>query len=139
MSLILRYPISLVLVLAALAGTAAVFTVARPQFRSADGSEMVDFSKRTYRSLETVQSAFAAEGIQVRVVGRFNGFITLSNGSAPVQADALQVVVAPKSGNGSWGPRLEPYDERFDNLLVTYGGKDERLLARVKSAVSALR
>lgn len=43
------------------------------------------------------------------------------------------------TGTGSWGPKLEPYDERFANILVTYGGTDEYLLARVEDAVAALR
>jgi hypothetical protein len=40
---------------------------------------------------------------------------------------------------GSFGPKLEPYDERFGNVMVTYGRKDERMLDRVKAAVAALR
>jgi hypothetical protein len=47
--------------------------------------------------------------------------------------------VAPSIGSGSWGPELEPYDERFDNLLVTYGGNNQRLLDEVDAAVSSLR
>lgn len=52
---------------------------------------------------------------------------------------ALNVVVGPRTGTGSYGPRLEPFDERFGNVLVTYGGKDERLLERIENAVDALR
>jgi hypothetical protein len=139
MSFALRHPISLVLVVAALAGTAAVFAFARPQYHSPNESEMIDFSERVHHSPEAVQAAFATHGIQLRIVSRFSGMIVLSNGPAPLQADDLQVIVAPRSGSGSWGPRLEPYDERFDNLLVSYGGKDEQLLADVQSAVSDLK
>jgi hypothetical protein len=138
MSLALRSPISLVLV-GALAATAAVFVFARPQYHSSNESVMIDFSEREYHSPDAVQAAFAAHGVHLRVVGRFYGVTTLSDESAPVEADALQVVVGPKSGRGSWGRETEPYDERFDNLLVTYGGDDESLLAAVKSAVSDLR
>jgi hypothetical protein len=65
--------------------------------------------------------------------------MVLSNERAPLEADALQVMIGPPKGRGSWGPKLEPYDERFGNVLVTYGGEDEQLLRRVKAAVSALR
>jgi hypothetical protein len=51
----------------------------------------------------------------------------------------LQVQVAPRNGKGSWGPVLQPYDERFDNVGVTYGGGDEALLERVEAAVEDLR
>ncbi|MEP6908945.1 MAG: hypothetical protein ABI896_00785 [Actinomycetota bacterium] len=48
-------------------------------------------------------------------------------------------MVAPRTGTGSWGPKLEPYDERFGNVAVTYGGPDDDLLTRIKAAVSSLR
>lgn len=54
-------------------------------------------------------------------------------------ADALNVVVGPRTGTGSYGPELEPYDERFGNVLVTYGGEDEQLLEQIENAVDALR
>jgi hypothetical protein len=63
----------------------------------------------------------------------------MSTEAAPLRADALQVVVAPRSGTGGWGPRLEAYDRRLDNVLVTYGGEDERLIAELDAAVSSLR
>jgi len=63
----------------------------------------------------------------------------MSTTSLPVQADALQVVLGPPEGSGSFGPKLEPYDERFGNVMVTYGGTDKRLLRRIEAAVSTLR
>jgi hypothetical protein len=35
--------------------------------------------------------------------------------------------------------KLEGYDDRFENVMVTYGGHDDRLLQKVKVAVSSLR
>ena len=49
------------------------------------------------------------------------------------------MMVGPRTGRGSWGPKLESYDERFGNVFVSYGGHDEGLLGRVKAAVAALR
>jgi hypothetical protein len=57
----------------------------------------------------------------------------------PLCVSRIQVQVGPRTGTGSWGPKLEPYDERFGNVLVTYGGHDEQLLGGIKAAVSDLR
>jgi hypothetical protein len=48
-------------------------------------------------------------------------------------------MVAARRGSGSWGPKLDAYDVRFGNVLVTYGGRDHALLRRIESAVSDLR
>jgi hypothetical protein len=136
-----QHSISLFLIVAALVATAGVFAFARPTYRPRYENEMIDFSKQDHVSLEAVRKAFAAEGIRLRVSSRFDGYVTLSNRSpgAPLPADALQVVVAPRTGKGSWGPKLEPYDERFGNVLVTDGDADDQLLTRVETAVAALR
>ena len=123
-------------VLGAVVLAATAFVVAQP---NAADDAMIDFSARRYYAPETVKRAFAAEGVRLRVGARFNGFVTLTNTPRRLTADTLQVNVAPRNGRGSWGARLEPYDERFGNLLVTYGGDDERLLARVEAAVDTLR
>ena len=117
----------------------AVFAFARPEYRAADASEMIDFSTRHYYSPDTVRSAFAEQGIRLRVTSTFYGLVSLSNVRPPVRAEALQVNVGPRTSTGSWGPELEPYDERFGNLLVTYGDDDEALLEKVEAAVVALR
>jgi hypothetical protein len=54
------------------------------------------------------------------------------------QADDLQVVVGPRTSTGSFGPKLESYDNRFENVMVTYGGDNEQLLQKVKAAVASL-
>ena len=54
-------------------------------------------------------------------------------------AEALKVQVGPRTGTGSFGPELAAYDERFGNVMVTYGGSDEGLLDRVEAAVDELR
>jgi hypothetical protein len=137
---LLRHPISLAVVLGAIAATAAVFIFARPQYHPRYESQMIDFSSRRYISPATVRRAFAANGIPL-VAGDAPGKGTawLSSEPAPWTADALQIMVGPRTGRGSWGPKLEPYDERFDNVLVTYGGHDEVLLRRAKAAVATLR
>lgn len=64
--------------------------------------------------------------------------LILSNSPRHLTADALNVVVGPRTGTGSFGPELEPYDDRFGNVLVTYGGEDEQLLERIENAVDSL-
>ncbi|MBA3383980.1 MAG: hypothetical protein H0T20_04915 [Actinobacteria bacterium] len=72
-------------------------------------------------------------------VGRVGGMLILNTTPLHSTADALNVVVGPRTGTGSYGPELELYDERFGNVLLTYGGEDERLLGGVEAAVDALR
>jgi hypothetical protein len=135
-----RYSVSILVVLAATLATFGVFTFARPEYHPRYESKMIDFSTQDYYSPAEVRRAFSAHGIKLRgVAGPAPGFLLLSNAPAPWTADVLQLVIAPHNGKGSFGPKLEPYDERFGNMMVTYGGKDERLLDQVKAAVAALR
>ena len=139
MAFVRRHPASILVVLLAVAGVTAAFAFARPQFRPQYESEMIDFSRRDHVSSDTVRAAFAAHGIHLRYVTTFASWRVLSNRPRPFPADALTVLVAPRTGKGSFGPELEPYDERFDNVMVTYGGDDRRLLERIDAAVSDLR
>ena len=104
---------------------------------SSPAEAMIDFSTRDYRSVHEVQRAFARSGVRLHESSRFGGFVTLTNANGPLTADKLTVVVAPRRGNGSWGPKLARYDVRFDNLLVTYD-HDDALLERVERAVGSL-
>ena len=100
---------------------------------------MIDFSKQHYYDRGVVRAAFAAHGIKLYAGEQpAPGTSTLS-GDPSFFADALQVQVGPPAGKGSWGPKLESYDERFGNVMVTYGGHDKQLLDRVKAAVDELR
>jgi hypothetical protein len=116
-----------------------VFVFARPEYQPDYESEMIDFSKQHYYSPSAVRQAFAAESIRLRQVNRIGGMIILSNTPGHFTADALNVVVGPQTGRGSYGPKLEPYDVRFGNVLVAYGGTDARFLDRVETAVATLR
>lgn len=136
MRLVLRHPAPFLLVLSACATVAAVFAFARPAYHPNE-SKTIDFSAVRHYSPAVVRGAFADQGIQLRESTAFE-ITVLSQGRNP-RADDLQVMVAPRTGTGSWGPKLEPYDERFGNVAVTYGGGDEQLLAEVKAAVSTLR
>ena len=139
MAFALRHPLTLLVVLVALLTGAGVFVFARPEYQPDFESEMIDFSKQHYYSPASVRQAFAAEGIRLREASRVGGMIILSTTPDRLTADALNVVVGPRTGRGNYGPELESYDERFGNVLVTYGGRDRRLLDRVKAAVAVLR
>ena len=139
MPFVARHPVPLLVVLAAFVLTGSVFAFARPVYHPANESTMIDFSKVRHYSPAEVRRAFGAAGVRLHVSSRFSGMVLLSNASLPVQADALQVVLGPPKGKGSFGPKLEAYDKRFDNVMITYGGTDERLRQRIESAVSSLR
>ena len=139
MAFALRHPLTLLVVLVALLSTAGVFVVARPEDQPDYESEPIDFSKQHYYGPSSVRQAFAAQGIRLREVNRIGGMLVLSNTPRHFTAAALNVVVGPQTGKGSYGPKLEPSDVRFGNLLVAYGGTDERLLDQVETAVAALR
>jgi hypothetical protein len=139
MAFAFRHPLTLLVVLVALVTAAGVFVFARPEYQAEDESQLIDFSKQHYYSPSSVRQAFATEGIRLREASRVGGMIILSTTPDRLTADALNVVVGPRTGRGSYGPELESYDERFGNVLVTYGGEDERVLNRVKAAVDVLR
>jgi hypothetical protein len=134
-----RHPAPLAIVLAACGAVVAVLAFARPEYRPRYESKMIDFATVQYYSPETVRRAFEGEGVDLRFSTRSFGITTFSNRRRPFTADQLMVVVGPRTGTGSFGPELEAYDERFGNVLVTYGGRDELLLDRVENAVASLR
>jgi hypothetical protein len=137
MAFLPRHPVSILVVLAATLGTLAVFTFARPAYHLRYESKMIDFSKQDYVSPNTVRVAFAKQRIRLLTSSVFALKVFTTRRGA--QADDLQVVVGPRTGTGSFGPKLESYDERFENVMVTYGGHDEQLLQEVKAAVTSLR
>jgi hypothetical protein len=85
--------------------------------------------RRHYYSPEVVKRTFAAHGVHLRNATSPDGVRILSLRPVPLEA----------SEKVDWGPKLEPYDERFGNVDVTYGGHDEQLLERVRAAVADLR
>jgi hypothetical protein len=137
MAFLPRYSVSILVVGGATLATFALFTFARPQYQPRYESKMIDFSKQNYLSPDTVRVAFGKQGIRLLTSSVFD--LTLLRMPRAVQADDLHVVVGPRTGTGSFGPKLESYDNRFDNVMVTYGGHDEQLLQEVKAAVSSLR
>jgi hypothetical protein len=136
---ILRFRVSIPVALVASVAMAAVFVLVLPAYHLQYENTMVDFSKQHYYSPNVVRRSFARQGITLHAGERFGGMTWLSNASLPFPADSLQVMVAERNGRASWGPKLQAYDERFGNVFVTYGGHDERLLERVKAAVTTLR
>jgi hypothetical protein len=52
------------------------------------------------------------------------------------------VIVGPRSGKVGWGPKTGSngdYDQPVANLLVHYGGTNQRTLATLKLVVSRLK
>jgi hypothetical protein len=138
MALLVRNPVVILGGVAAAVGTFAVFTFAKPEYHSRNDSRMIDLSKVEHHSPSRVRAAFAANGIDLRLRNEFSGIQQLSN-AASGEASALLVAIGPRSGTVSWGPKFQTYDERFDNVLVSYGGTNEQLMRRVEAAVSDIR
>jgi hypothetical protein len=64
--------------------------------------------------------------------------LVLHSDPPPQTADKLSVLVGTRTGLVGFGAKYNAYDERFENVMITYGGSDEALLARIKAAVAAL-
>ena len=138
MSFAQRHLAPVLVVLAAFLAAVGVFAFARPQYQPLYESKTIDFSKLHHYDASAVRGAFAAHGVTLYTGDRpAPGMATFSSDPA-FHAAAVQVIVGPRTGTGSFGPKLESYDQRFGNVMVTYGGHDERLLDRVKAAVGDL-
>jgi len=132
---------AIAIVLAALATVAAVFTLARPQFHGKYQGKTINLAQQDTISPAAVRAAFAAQGVQLRYSYDWEGGVVLSN--VPPAAEGgrkdVQVIVGGRIGTVDYGPRVTPYDERFENILVTYDGTDAATLHQVKAAVDTLR
>jgi hypothetical protein len=136
-----RPPGSIAIVLAALAVVAAVFTLARPQFHGKYEGKTINLAEQDTISPAAVRVAFAAEGVQLRYSYDWEGGVVLSNFPPAEQGgrEAVLVTVGGRTGMVDYGPQVTPYDERFENVLVTYDGTDPAILDRVEAAVDTLR
>ena len=138
MAFLSRHPFSVLIVGAGAATLAAALIFARPQYHREYESPMIDFATVRHYEPAVVRRAFAAHGVRLRYENDFAGIVVYGNTRERFAGD-LHVMVGPRRGTGSWGPELEPYDERFGNVFVSYGGNDERLLRAVTAAVDDLR
>jgi hypothetical protein len=141
MEFVTRYAVSLVVLLVACATIAGVFLFARPEHRSDGESEMIELADQEYVSPLAVAAAFAAEGVRLPYRSVFANVTTFSSVPPALQGrpDKVIVAVGARAGTLSFGPELTPYDERFENVLVTYDGTDEAIVHRLDAAVEALK
>ena len=138
MSFVARHVAAILIVLAACLAALGVFAFARPQYHPLYESKMIDFSKQYYYSPSIVRRAFLARHVELYAGEKPDVGMATFSSDPMFRAASVQVLVGPRTGTGSFGPKLESYDERFGNVMVTYGGHDERLLDRVKAAVGDL-
>ncbi len=140
MTLLVRYRTSAVLVLVAVAAVGGLFTVARARVETGGGdSQMIQLAQQAHVSVTEVRDAFAAEGIVLRY-STTSPVVTILSTSPPGRwtSEKLFVHVGGRTGQIDFGVRLTEYDERFENILVTYGGDDESLLRHIESSVETL-
>ncbi len=136
-----RYAVSLVVLLVAFLTVGGVLVLARPEYRDANESEMIELAERAFVAPTAVRSAFAAEGVRLPYRSRF-ARLTMFSSVPPARQGQLGkviVVVGPRTGRISFGPEVASYDERFENVLVTYDGTDDAVVDRLDAAVEALK
>ena len=56
-----------------------------------------------------------------------------------IRSVAGAVFVGARTGQVGLGAKFEEYDERFENVMVTYGAGDQATLAQIRAAVAALK
>jgi hypothetical protein len=141
MSSLTRHPVPTAIVLAALATVVAVFTLGRPESRAKSEDRMINLAAQDTISPTAVRAAFAAEGVRLRYSYDWEFGVVLSNVPPAEQGRQkdIQVMVGGRAGSVDFGPKVSSYDERFENILVTYDGTEAATLDRVKAAVSKLK
>ena len=139
MSFVARHVAAILIVLAGCLAALGVFAFARPQSHPLYESKMIDFSKQYHYSPSIVRRAFLARSVKLYAGDSPDVGMATFSSDPTFHAAALQVMVGPRTGTGSFGPKLESYDERFGNVMVTYGGHDEQVIGRIKAAVNDLR
>jgi hypothetical protein len=141
MALVVRYWVSLAIVLAAVAATACFLAYGLPRTSTPD-QRMVDLTRAHHYSIAIVRRTFATHGIELRYKSKPGiAPIFLSATPLPVPVSGLYVLDGDNdTGHVSWGPKpAHQYDQPVGNLLVHYGGANPGTLAAVKAAVAALR
>ena len=134
---LLRYRLTLGIVLAAMAATACFLSFGLPRTRTPN-ERRVDLARVHYYSPALVRRTFATHGIHLRYGYAVFGVIHVL--STNRTSDELSVEVGSRKGQVSWGPKpAHEYDQPFGNLLVHYSGTNPNTLAAVKAAVAALR
>jgi len=140
---LLRYPVSLALVLVALLATIGVFIFARPQYRPAV-QRTIDMSTRHHYTSAEVQRVFAAHGLPLtyaRHMGKGDSYLLVLYEMPGINPTTqLYVHLAGPATKVDWGPKDETsWEQRSANLEIHYGGPNELMLAQVKAAASELR
>jgi hypothetical protein len=135
MALVVRYWVSLAIVLTAVAATGCFLAFGLPR-TSTPNERRVDLARVHYYSPALVRRTFAARGIHLRY--EYEVASDLHVLSTSRTSDELSVDVGSRSGQVSWGPK-DAYDDAFGNIDVRYSGANPNTLAAVKAAVSALR
>jgi len=140
MELVLRYRLTLAIVLVAVAATGGflLFGLPRSTTPNAANQRAVDLAHVRRYSPALVRRVFAEHGIRLRYGIAHQYVVWLTSVRPPVPTSGLYVLVATGRG-ASWGPKpAGEYDQPAGNLLVHYGGSNPATLAAVKAAVAAL-
>jgi hypothetical protein len=135
MALVVRYRLSLAVVLVAVTATACFLAFGLPRTPTPN-ERRVDLARVHYYSPALVKRTFAAHGIHLRYGYAVTSYLHVLSTSRT--SDELSVDVGGRKGQVSWGPK-HAYDHTLGNLDVRYDGTNPNTLAAVKAAVAALR
>ena len=133
--LVERFPVSVGVIVGLVIAVTGVFVMSMPMSRSPIDETMLKGTQERHYAVADVRRAFAAHGVPLR------SSIHAVSGVTLVGATSKLFVFVADSGSGvDSGVRAgSAYEKRVGNLLVHYGGADERTLAHVRAAVAALR
>lgn len=143
MELVVRYRVSLAIVLVALAATGGFLGLGLPRVPNNDNQRPVDLAHVHHYSAALVRRTFAAHGLELRysIKDLYVVWLTDIRPPTPVPDSALYVLLPTKRDRSvSWGPKpAHEYDQPVGNLLVHYGGHDPAILAKLEATVAALQ
>jgi hypothetical protein len=130
--LVARFPVSVGVVLGVALTVTGAFVFSLPMLEAPVDETML--SSPRHFTVAQVRRTFRDYGIRLRYASHpRKGLVVLGATLPPWPATSLHVAV---------GERVLPtglgYERRVGNVLVHYGGSNERVLARVKAAVAAL-
>lgn len=130
-----RLLVALSMVIAA--GAAGSYLALRGE---ANHQRTVVLSNVHHYSAAQVRAIFARHGIRLAYGSNAAPGAWLSATRLPVPTTGLYVLVATGSGQVSWGEKPnDAFEETAGNLLIHYGGSNDRLLAEVRAAAADLR
>jgi predicted small integral membrane protein len=136
-----RHAVAVAAIAAALSATAGIFVVARPAYHPRVTDVLVDMTKEDHYTVAEIRAAFARESLRLYVLSTENGIVNLSTQRHGPSA-FLVSIFAPTSKVDFTAPGVGVHalvERRVGNVMISYGGHDRALAARIEAAADALK